>query len=71
MQNAELTYTDKVLFLAMVAKLWEWQEHFYNLTDCIELVPDFALIGYVMELYERHWESDDFSELVCHFFVVI
>ena len=68
MQNAELTYTDKVFFLAMVAKLWEWQEHFYNLTDCISIVPKYALIGYVMGLYERHWETDIFGILVCRFF---
>lgn len=73
MQGTELTYTDKVLFLAMVAKIWDWNERFTKVFEEPNLFPNYSLIGYIMGLSVtlcKHdkTETDEFFNLVYHFF---
>nr|DAK43315.1 MAG TPA: hypothetical protein [Caudoviricetes sp.] len=73
MQGTELTYTDKVLFLAMVAKIWDWNERFSKVIEEPNLFPNYSLIGYIMGLTVtlcKHdkTETDEFFNLVYHFF---
>ena len=73
MQGTELTYTDKVLFLSMVAKIWDWNERFSKVFEEPNLFPNYSLIGHVMGLqvilckYDKT-ETDEFFNLVYHFF---